>query len=144
MTKQVNTPSLEMKTIGTKSQPVHSIESGQSFIGAKVFNTDDVEKIRIEGQGMFPLLKIMQGYGVNKVAYIGGRYVIGDTDDFMTSLLMMISELGKNYGDELSILLHIDIDDIDTLHNALVFADFNVDGSLSNGAKNLAAYTLNL
>lgn len=143
MTQQVHTPFIEFRSAGTKPYPAFSVESDKSHVGAKVFSSDDVEGIRIKARNLFPVIKTMQSYGVNRVAYIGG-YVAGSKDGFMSVLLMLIAELKKLYGDDLSILLHIDVDEIDMLHNALVFADFDVDGSLNNGAASLAAYTLNI
>tara|TARA_R110001583_G_scaffold88876_3_gene230001 strand:- start:536 stop:967 length:432 start_codon:yes stop_codon:yes gene_type:complete len=143
MTDQFSTSSIQVKSAGTKANPVYSVESQASYVSAAMFDTSDEKGVRDGAMGLYPLLNTIQRYGVNKMAYIG-NYTIGSKDEFIPVLERLIAELFKIYGDELSVLLHIDSDDIDVLNNALEFGNFIVDGSLSNGARGLAAYSLNL
>jgi hypothetical protein len=135
-----------MKSSDDHPCDIHQLIHDGNKLCANVYSTAADKEYFIQGFefGLFPVVRTIQSYGVAQVAYMDSGYIIADKEVFIELLVMLRNEMKRVYGDDAAVLFHVRSEDIDLLHNALVFAGFCVDGSLSNGARSLAAYTFNL
>jgi len=141
MEQQINT---ELSSIGTTQYPIFTVEHNGTHIKASVFDTADDNAGKKEGK-LIPNLPTLKSYGIAQVVYLDSGYdFTGGKDAFLEAITELLEYVRRIHDEEASVLLHVNGDDIDMLHNALVFMGFNVDASLNNGAFSLAAYTINI
>ncbi len=117
--------------------PISAAQSLDSYIFSHVVSLYD-DSIESHGKPILPTVDIIRSYGVEMLAVINDFQAVEPENFFKT--LQSFSAIIMHHN--VPAIIYITAQDIERLHNTLIFADFVRDPSLDN--ENGAAYTFKL